>query len=165
MDFHARSAEAAVIDVLSGELIRKRFGVGVEVIAASKTPRAAGARVICDRKDAELLVRLLIAGALSMHRVPPAEAETTRDLTRARDQLRADLMRSRHRVSKLLLRKGRVYEGSAWTGAHRRWLAGQSFAHEATELAYLDTLAAVDGLCARREALDERLSRLALEEP
>lgn len=136
----------------------------VEVIAPSKTPRASGDRIKSDRKDAELLVRLLLAGALTPVAVPPIEAEAARDLTRARDQVRGDLMRARHRVSKLLLRKGRVYEGSAWTQAHRRWLAGQSFGEDATELAYLDGLAAVDGLLARRTALDERLSRLALED-
>lgn len=200
MDVYARSTHAAVIDAVSGELSRTRFGagvdpvvswlrslpqpvsacyeagptgfglyraargagIGVQVIAPSKTPRAAGERVKSDRKDAELLVRLLMAGALTTVAVPPAEAEAARDLTRARDQLRADLMRTRHRVSKLLLRQGCVYEGRAWTKAHRRWLAGQRFAYEATELAYLDALAAVDGLLARRAVLDQRLSRLAL---
>jgi transposase len=109
--------------------------------------------------------RLLAAGALSAVGVPSAEAEAARDLSRARDQLRCDLMRSRHRVSKLLLRQGRVYEGgSTWNQVHRRWLAAQRFEHEATELAYLDALAAVDGLTARREVLDERLSRLATTE-
>jgi hypothetical protein len=39
----------------------------------------------------------------------------------------------------------------------------QRFDEPATELAYLDMLAAVDGLVARKAALDERLSRLALE--
>lgn len=69
-----------------------------------------------------------------------------------------------HRASKLLLRYGRVYEeGSAWTQAHRRWLAAQRFEHVPTELAYLDALAAIDGLLARRSALDERLSLLATE--
>ena len=73
-------------------------------------------------------------------------------------------MRCRHRVSKLLLLHGRVYpEPSAWTQRHRQWLARQRFDEPATELAYLDTLAAVDGLVARKAALDERLSRLALE--
>jgi transposase len=134
------------------------------VIAPGKTPRAAGERVKSDRKDAELLVRLLMARALTQVSVPPTEAEAARDLARARDQLRGDLMRTRHRVSKLLLRRGRVYDGSAWTQAHRDWLVRQRFAYEATELAYLDGLAAVDGLVARREALDQRLSRLALEE-
>ena len=73
-------------------------------------------------------------------------------------------MRCRHRVSKLLLLHGRVYpERATWTKRHRRWLARQRFEQPATELAYLDALAAVDGLVARKAALDERLSRLALE--
>ena len=139
-------------------------GLGMQVIAPSKTPRAAGARVKTDRKDAELLVRLLMAGALTPVTVPSPEAEAARDLARARDQLRGDLMRARHRVSKLLLRHGRLYDGGAWTQAHGRWLAGQRFAHEATELAYLDGLAAVEGLATRREALDRELSQLAQAE-
>ncbi len=74
-------------------------------------------------------------------------------------------MRCRHRVSKLLLLHGRVYpETSTWTVRHRQWLARQQFDEPAAELAYLDTLAAVDGLAARKAALDERLSRLALEQ-
>jgi hypothetical protein len=36
-------------------------------------------------------------------------------------------MRCRRRVSKLLLRHGRVYDRKAWTQAHARWLAAQSF--------------------------------------
>jgi transposase len=74
-------------------------------------------------------------------------------------------VRCRHRVSKLLLRHGRVYpEPTAWNARHRQWLARQRFDEPATELALLDTLAAVDGLVARKQALDERLSRLALED-
>src|SRR5207253_11418448 len=72
-------------------------------------------------------------------------------------------MRCRHRVSKLLLLHGRVYEAGAWTKTLRRWLEQQRFEEAATELAYLDALAAVDGLAARKTALDERLSRLARE--
>jgi transposase len=139
-------------------------GIAVEVVAPSKTPRAAGDRVKTDRKDAELLCRLLLAGQLTAIAVPSPTFEAARDLTRAREQVRVDLCRARHRVSKLLLRYGRVYaEKSTWTQKHRRWLAGQRFESVNTELAYLDALAAVDGLLARRVALDERLSRLALE--
>jgi hypothetical protein len=62
------------------------------------------------------------------------------------------------------MRHGRVYPGkSTWTQARRRWLAGQCFDNANSELAYLDYLAAVDGLVARRCALDERLSRVAVE--
>jgi hypothetical protein len=41
------------------------------VVAPSKTPRAAGDRVKSDRKDAELLARLLIGGQLKPVTVPP----------------------------------------------------------------------------------------------
>jgi transposase len=138
-------------------------GLRVDVVAPSKTPRAAADRIKTDRKDAELLVRLLLAGSLAAVTVPAAEFEAARDLTRAREQARADLARLRHRVSKLLLRYGRVYDGGTWTQQHRRWLAAQRFEHAPTELAYLDALAAIDGLLSRRVALDERLSRLARE--
>ncbi len=203
MDVHARSTDAAAIDVLTGELRRARFGCGaepvvawlaalpqpvhacyeagptgyslyraaeraairVDVVAPSKTPRPSGDRVKTDRKDAELLVRLLMAGALTPVAVPPPAFEASRDLTRAREQVRRDLMRCRHRVSKLLLRHGRVYpEKTTWTQRHRRWLAAQRFAEVNSELAFLDSLAAVDGLVARKAALDERLSQTALDE-
>src|SRR2546422_7598994 len=144
-----RAAEAAGIDVC--------------VVAPSKTPRASGDRIKSDRKDAELLARLLLAGQLKAIAVPSPALEAARHLCRAREQVRADLMRCRHRVSKLLLLHGRVYDGSAWTKTHRRWLERQRFDEPATELAYLDALAAVDGLVARKAALDERLSRLACE--
>jgi len=42
---------------------------------------------------------------------------------RAHDAVRRDLIIARHRVSKLLLRHGRVYpEASTWTTRHRCWL-------------------------------------------
>jgi transposase len=139
-------------------------GIDIDVIAPSKTPRAPGDRIKSDRKDAELLARLLLAGQLKTVAVPSREVEAARHLCRAREQVRSDLMRCRHRVSKLLLLHGRVYpEASTWTVRHRQWLARQRFDEPAAELAFLDTLAAVDGLAARKASLDERLSRLALE--
>ena len=90
-------------------------GVRVDVIAPSKTPRAPGDRIKSDRKDAELLARLLLAGQLKTVTVPSREVEAARHLCRAREQVRSDLMRCRHRVSKLLLLHGRVYpEATTW---------------------------------------------------
>jgi transposase len=138
-------------------------GLQLEVVAPSKTPRAPGDRIKHDRKDAELLARLLLAGQLKAVTVPSPALEAARHLARAREQVRGDLMRARHRVAKLLLLQGRVYERSAWTKLHRCWLERQRFDEAAAELAYIDCLAAVDGLVARKAALDERLSRLARE--
>lgn len=142
----------------------REAGIAIDVVAPTKTPRAAADRIKSDRKDAELLVRCLLAGSLTPVAVPTPQVEAARDLARAREQVRADLTRVRHRVSKLLLRYGRVYEGGGtWTQAHRRWLPAQRFPEPPTELAYADYLAAADGLLARRAALDERLSRIAQE--
>ena len=61
-------------------------------------------------------------------RSPRIDQENARDLVRAREDCRGDLMRARHRLSKLLLRQGIVYSsGQAWTGAHDAWLRRQRF--------------------------------------
>lgn len=84
-------------------------GIDIDVVAPGKTPRAPGDRVKTDRKDAELLARLSLAGQLQPVWVPPAWLEAARHLGRGREQVRRDLGRARHRVSKLLLIDGRVY--------------------------------------------------------
>jgi transposase len=140
-------------------------GLEIAVVAPGKTARPRSERVKTDRRDAELLARLGLAGQLRPIAVPSEFLESARHLMRTREQLRGDLLRARHRVSKLLLLHGRVYpEPTRWNRAHHRWLAGQRFGEPATELAFVDLLAAVDGLVARKEALDERLSRLASDE-
>jgi transposase len=141
-------------------------GVRMDVIAPGKTPRGRSDRVKTDRKDAELLARCLIAGSLTAIPVPSVQVEAARELVRAHDMCRRDLMNARHRVSKMLLRHGRVYPkpSSTWSKAHHQWLAGQQFPDPISELAYVDLLAAVDGLTARKIALAERISRLATDE-
>jgi transposase len=137
-------------------------GVAVQVVAPGKTPRAAADRVKTDRKDAELLARLLLAGQLTAVYVPDGWLESVRHLARRREQVRGDVMRARHRVSKLLLVHGHVYgEPTTWNQRHRQWLSRQQFEHAPTELVFIDLLAALDGHLARREVLEERLSRLA----
>ncbi len=92
------------------------------VVAAPSRIRAAADRVKTDRRDAERLARLLRLGEITPVRVPEPEEEAARDLVRAREDARGDLMRARHRLSKLLLRHGAVYEATAWTKAHDAWL-------------------------------------------
>jgi transposase len=137
-------------------------GVQCVVAAPSKIPRASGERVKTDRRDAEHLVRLLWAGKLHPVRIPGADEEALRDLVRAREAVRLDLMRCRHRLSKLLLRRGiRFDDGRAWTERHRAWLAGIDLGHGAAQATLLDAIGAVDALVHRREALErEILARL-----
>lgn len=64
----------------------------MQVIAPGKTPRGPSDRVKTDKKDAELLARLLLAGGLTAVVVPPPEVEAARDLMRGHDACRRDLM-------------------------------------------------------------------------
>jgi transposase len=143
----------------------REAGIAIEVIAPGKTARPPAERVKTDRRDAELLARLSLAGQLRAISVPSEFIESARHLMRVREALRGDLFRARQRVSKLLLLDGRVYpEKTTWNQRHRRWLGAQRFEEAPTELAFIDLVAAVDGMVARKDALDERLSRLARDE-
>ncbi|MDP9328515.1 MAG: IS110 family transposase [Actinomycetota bacterium] len=149
---------------LARELTRR--GVDCVVAAPSKIPRASGDRVKTDRRDAELLVRLLLAGKLHAVRVPGVEEEALRDLVRARDAVRQDLMRCRHRLSKLLLRHGhRFADGPAWTDRHRAWLAGIDLGWPAAQATMLDAEGAIDTLVHRRDQLEREIVALLPASP
>jgi transposase len=112
-------------------------GIRCVVAAPSKLQRPSGDRVKTDARDAVHLARLLRLGEITSVAVPTVDQEAARDLVRAREDCRGDLMRARHRLSKLLLRQGIVYSGGqAWTGAHDAWLRRQRFDNPATALAF-----------------------------
>lgn len=144
---------------LARELAKR--GVECVVAAPSKIPRASGDRVKTDRRDAEHLVRLLLAGKLHPVRVPGDEEEALRDLVRAREQVRVDLMRGRHRLSKLLLRHGiRFDDGVAWTQRHRDWLGTVTLPWPAAQATLLDARGAIDALCHRRDQIEREILAL-----
>ena len=140
-------------------------GIACTVAAPSKIPRAAGDKVKTDRRDAERLARLLRLGELVSVRVPEPHEEAARDLIRAREDVRGDLMRARHRLSKLLLRHGLVYDAAAWTLAHDAWLRRQRFESRPLVLAFDDCYGAVLQAKARRDTLDAAIVELAAEPP
>lgn len=140
-------------------------GIACEVVAPSKLERPAGDKVKTDRRDAERLARLLRIGELPGVRVPTEAEEAARDLVRAREDVRTDLMRARHRLSKLLLRQGLVWDATAWTGAHEQWLRSQRFDRRGVALAFDEALDAVFTVGARRERLDAAILEMSELEP
>ncbi|MDQ3678805.1 MAG: IS110 family transposase, partial [Actinomycetota bacterium] len=144
-------------------LARELAGRGVECVVAapSKIPRASGDRVKTDRRDAEHLVRLLLAGKLHPVRVPGPAEEALRDLVRAREAVRVDLMRCRHRLSKLLLRHAiRFEDGPAWSERHRAWLAQVELGWPAAQATLLDAQGAIDALVHRRDRLEREIAAM-----
>ncbi len=142
-------------------------GVGCVVAAPGKIERPAQDKVKTDRRDAERLVRLLMVGGLHPVRVPSIEEEALRDLVRAREDVRGDLMRARHRMSKLLLRHEIVFEGpgSNWTVRHREWLGRLELGERAAQSTLLDYLGAIDALIVRRETLEGTIAELVPASP
>ncbi|PCH97602.1 MAG: hypothetical protein COB83_01345 [Gammaproteobacteria bacterium] len=65
------------------------LGVDCEVVAPSLIPKKAGDRVKTDKRDAIGLARLSRSGELTAVWVPEPEQEAMRDLTRAREDIKA----------------------------------------------------------------------------
>jgi transposase len=128
-------------------------GLDVRVIAPGSIPRSPRDRVKTDRRDAARLVRLFAAGELSSVFVPTEADERFRDLVRCIDDARKDLMRSRHRLSKYLLRHGMRFPGRQWTQPHQKWLLTLRFDDALAHATIIDYCCAVDALVHRRQAL------------
>jgi transposase len=140
--------------------------VTCDVIAPALMPRKPGERVKTNRRDARKIAELGRAGLLTVVQPPTLADEAVRDLARARDDAREDLQRCRHRLGKLLLRRGLHYPGKKnWTQAHRRWVDSLTWAHAAERAVVEDYQLAIDHTEARLLELDTRLAEIATEEP
>ncbi len=139
-------------------------GIDCRVAAPSKLIRPTGDRVKTDARDAAHLARLLHLGQVVEVCVPSAEREAARELVRAREDCRADLMRARHRVSALLLRRNILYSGGpTWTGTHEAWLGRQRFEAAPVQIAFDTALETMLATVDRRRRLDAAVAEMAVE--
>ena len=145
----------------------EKLDVRCQVVAPSLVPRKPGERIKTDRRDARKLAEYLQGGHLTEVHAPTPAQEAARDLCRAREDAQQDRMRSRHRLSKFLLRRGIPYAAGRkhWTGAHRAWLQKLTFDDPVEEFVFDEYRLAVAQVDARIEALDRRLEVLAQEKP
>jgi len=141
-------------------------GIACEVIAPPLIPRRAGNRVKTDRRDAAQLAILYRAGALTGIHVPTEAEEAVRDLLRCREDIGADLLRAKHRLSKFLVRHGRrCADGKPWSTRFFAWLAVQRWSLPALEQTFVSYRRAIDDLIARRRTVDEDLRAALTLEP
>jgi transposase len=137
----------------------RSMGVACEVVAPSLVPRSPGDRVKTDRRDCRRLARLHRAGELVASRVPTEAEEAVRDLCRARADMVTDRARTRHRLSKFLLRHDRIWrDGTAWTAKHEQWLLGQRFDDAALRATYAHYRAMLMARDAELAAVDADLA-------
>jgi len=119
-------------------------GHDCEVVAPTLIPRRSGDRIKTDRRDAQMLARLSRSGELTPVWVPTPEQEAMRDLTRAREDMKAIELKARQRLNAFLLRHGKVYGGkSKWVPAHFRWLETVRFATPVQQIVLQEYIEAV----------------------
>jgi transposase len=133
------------------------------VVAPSLIPRKPGDRIKTDRRDARKLAEMYRAGLLTEVHAPTPADEAARDLCRAREAAQEDLMRCRHRLSKMLLRRGWSWNGTkrAWSQGHRLWLRSLRLEHQADQLVLEDYLLAIEQLEQRLPWLEQRIEELS----
>jgi transposase len=146
-------------------LQRQLEGLGIECqgVAPALIPRKPGDRIKTDRRDAQKLGEFLKGGLLTPVHAPSEEEESARDLCRAREDLKADQLRGRHRVTKFLLRRGVRYTAGRkhWTAAYGVWLRQQTFPHAAAQAALDDDRLHLEQLDSRLQSLDEKIRALS----
>jgi transposase len=106
----------------------REAGYECEVIAPSLTPRKPGQQVKTNRLDARRLAVYYRGGQLTPVRIPDEKQETLRDMLRARDDVRRDVMQRRQRLNGFLLRHGHHFQDgkNRWTQKHWAWIRSQS---------------------------------------
>ena len=139
----------------------RAMGIDLRVCAPGLIPRKPTDRIKTDARDAERLARQLAAGGLSFVRVPSEHEEALRDLVRAREDVRQDLSRARHRLSKMLLRRGLRYDaGATWTDRHIDWIVRLRFDDLASRMVVGEYVNAVQQLNQRRKDLETTIEQL-----
>lgn len=145
-------------------LARAGRAAGLEVMVCSPgaIPRQPGDRIKTDTRDALKLARLHAAGQLRPVTVPSVELEALRDLVRAREDLRGDLMAARHRISKQLLRHGLLFPGpgSPWASQrHAAWLGQVRLTDPLAHTVLSEYLGCHEVLLARRDRLEKLIEQ------
>ena len=143
-------------------------GLEVMVCAPGAIPHQPGDRVKTDARDALKLARLHAAGQLRPVVVPSPDLEALRDLVRAREDLRGDLMAVRHRIGKLLLRHGLLFPGpgAPWASQrHLAWLGSVRLGEPLAQTVLTEYLAGHEVLLSRRARLEELIARESVEGP
>lgn len=143
-----------------------RLGQPCKIIAPGLTPVRPGDRIKTDRRDAEKLARYHRAGELTEIRIPTSEEEAARDLVRVREDILEDRQRARNRLSKFLLRQGRIYqETKSWGVAHKAWLRTQKFAWPYLQQTFEANTRTNEEAQARLELANQQVEDLAQQAP
>jgi transposase len=138
------------------------LGHDCQVVAPSLIPKKPGERIKTDRRDACKLARLLRNGDLTAVWVPDEEQEAMRDLTRARDDLKAQERKARQQLNAYVLRHGHAWPSNRtrWTQTHYHWLESLRFGHDWQQVVLQEYIDAVKAASCRVADITAQLERV-----
>lgn len=142
-----------------------RLGIDCIVAAPGLVPRRPTDRVKTNQRDADKLGRMHRAGEIEPIHVPTPSTESVRDLIRCREDLKDDVIRRRHRLSKFLLRQGRIYPATPWLLGHRQWLKTLEWELPAYEETFQRYRSAVVEAEEHVRSCDEKIADYAQQDP
>jgi len=145
------------------QIYRHLTAKGYECLVAAPAliPRRPGDRVKTDRRDALSLARLFRAGELTPVKVPNADDEAMRDLTRAREDAKAAERRAKQHTAAFLLRHGHRFPGkTTWGRGYWRWLRQLAMPYPAQQIVLQEYLDAVQEATARVQRLTAQIQEL-----
>ncbi|MEH6825797.1 MAG: IS110 family transposase [Motiliproteus sp.] len=132
-----------------------------DVVAPSLIPTRPGDRVKTDPRDATSLARLNRSGELTPVWVPDKEQEAMRDLTRAREDMKAIERQTRQRLLAFLLRHGQRYDTgkSRWTKTFFHWLETIKFDIPVQQIVFQEYIDAVIQAQRRVKGLEDEMNK------
>jgi transposase len=136
------------------------LGIACDVIAPGLIPQKPGDRVKTDRRDAIRLAQLFRAGELTSVYVPTEEDEALRDLVRAREAVKEDELRAKHRLTKFLLRhdiRPPQEVGKNWSYKYRQWIQTLKFTHSSSKVVFREYLHHLYEIQERLKRLEEEI--------
>ena len=156
-------------------LVRELRALGVDCVvgAVSKMHKpAADRRKKNDREDAVFLARLLASRNIVEVFVPDEETEAMRDIARVLEDVRDDLVRARHRMTKFLMRHGYVFDEknasgtriANWTRAFWAWVRTIEFSQEADEDAFAYYISEVRHLEQTKRQIENYIRKYAMQD-
>ncbi|MEX0828186.1 MAG: IS110 family transposase [Haliea sp.] len=136
-------------------------GHDVQVVAPSRIPKAPGERIKTDWRDALKLARLARSGDLTSVWVSDTEQEAMRDLTRARDDMKAQERKARQQLNAFVLRHGHHWPKgrTRWTQTHFNWLESLRFEHDWQQVVLQEYIDAVRAATRRVADITTQMER------
>lgn len=138
------------------------LGHDCQVVAPSLIPKKPGERIKTDRRDARKLAQALRSGDLTAVWVPDEEQEAMRDLTRARDDMKAQERKARQQLNAYVLRHGHSWPANKtrWTQTHCNWLESLKFAHDWQHVVLQEYIDAVKAASQRVADITAQMERV-----